>query len=234
MQIWAERALPFDWPDQPPYLAWQTNSLLYGLDGFTAISQCNEFEASLGQLPVTLLTRRHGYLRGHGLVAPGFGTDLAGQRVWFCDSNNVVVAMTIAAQLVELGTISGQTYDYTLVVFTQDAPTNLTPMSVLSESDLETYYSDTPDLPYMFLATEQFGFVSAGVPPFIYPDMEGGDSGSPNMIPSPDNKLIFISGRSTSGPSPQMQADADTLTTYLGLSATNYQLRWYDMKPWGP
>jgi hypothetical protein len=38
----------------------------------------------------------------------------------------------------------------------------------------------------------------------------------------------------TSGASPQMQADMDTLTAYAGLSTNNYQLRWYDMRAWGP
>jgi len=31
-----------------------------------------------------------------------------------------------------------------------------------------------------------------------------------------------------------MQADIDTLTAFVGLSTNNYQLRWYDMRPWGP
>jgi len=234
MEIWSESSLPDGWPNVPPVLAWNTNSLLYGLDGFTAISQCNEFQGSPGQVPATLLTRRHAYLRGHGLGDAGLTTQLAGERVWFCTADNTVVTMTIAAKVIRLGTIAGEYYDYGLVVFTEDVPATLTPMSVLSAANVETYYSATPDLPFMFLGTEQEGHVSAQVPPFVYPLMKGGDSGSPNMIPTPDNVLVMISGRTTSGPSLQMQADIDALSAYLGLNTNNYQLRWYDMKPWGP
>jgi hypothetical protein len=234
MEIWSERSLPDGWPNVPPVLAWNTNSLLYGLDGFTAISQCNEFQGSPGQVPATLLTRRHAYVRGHGLGDAGLATRLARQRVWFCTADNTVVTMTIAAEMIRLGTIADEFYDYGLVAFSEDAPATLTPMSVLSAANVETYYSATPDLPFMFFGTEQEGHVSAQVPPFVYPLMKGGDSGSPNMIPTPDNVLVLISGRSTSGPSLQMQADIDALSAYLGLNTNNYRLRWYDMRPWGP
>jgi hypothetical protein len=142
--------------------------------------------------------------------------------------------MTVAASFIRLGTVGGQSYDYGIHVFTRDAPDSITPMSVLSDADYEVYYPDTPDLPFMFFGTTQDGYCSAQVPPFVYPLLVAGDSGSPNMIPTPDNKLAMFSGRSTSGPSAQMQADMDTLTALVGLSTNNYQLRYYDMRPWGP
>ncbi len=234
MDMWTQRSLPDGWPNVPPLLVWNTNCLLYGMDGFTAISQCNEFEGALGQVPATLITPRHAYVRGHGLPGPGLGTDLAGFRVWFCAADNTVVQMTVLAQLTRQGTLNGVFYDYGLLAFTQDVPPSITPMSALSEAGVETYYANTPDLPYLFFATEALGHCSAQIAPFIYPIMKGGDSGSPNMIPSPDNKLIMISGRSTSAPSLQMQADLDVLSTSLGLNTNLYQLRWYDMRPWGP
>jgi hypothetical protein len=237
MDMWSERfPYPTGWPNVPPVLAWNTNCLLYGLDGFTGISQCNEFEGNPGQVPVTLLTRRHGCTRGHGF--PGTNglctTLLAGQRVWFCAADNTVVQMTVAAEMDRLGDVGGNSYDYGLVVFTEDVPESISPVSVMSPADLEIYYWNTPDLPYLFLGTEQAGHVSAGVSPFVFDIMKGGDSGSPNMIPSPDNKLIMYSGRATSGFSPQMQADLDALSVYVGRSTNNYQLRWYDLSPWGP
>ncbi len=234
MQMWSEYSLPEGWPNVPPVMAWDTNCLLFGLDGFTAISQCNEFQGAPGQVPATLLTRRHAYTRGHGFGANGLGTSLAGQSVWFCTASNTLVQMTVAATFVRLGTFGGQFYDYGIILFTRDAPASITPMSVLSDADQEIYYPDTPDLPFLFYGTTAAGYCSAQVPPFVYPLLNGGDSGSPNMIPTPDNKLAMISGRSTSGPTPQMQADIDTLTAHAGLSTNNYQLRWYDMRPWGP
>jgi subtilisin-like proprotein convertase family protein len=234
MQMWSEYSLPDGWPSVPPVMAWDTNCLLFGLDGFTAISQCNQFQGAPGQVPATLLTPRHAYTRGHGMSDNGFGTSLAGQSVWFCTASNTIVQMTVAADFIRLGTFGGQAYDYGILVFTEDAPPSITPMSVLSEADYEIYYPDTPDLPFMFFGTTDDGNCSAQVPPFVYPLLVGGDSGSPNMIPTPDNKLAMFSGRSTSGASTQMQADIDTLTAYVGLTTNNYQLRWYDMRPWGP
>jgi subtilisin-like proprotein convertase family protein len=234
MNMWSEETYPAGWPNTPPLLAWNTNCLLYGLDGFTGISQCNEFQGAPGQVPVTLLTRRHGYLRGHSVGPNGLETNRAGQRVWFCAADNTVVQMTVAALFVRYEINSTNDYDYSIVVFTTDVPESIRPVSVISPADMEIYYSDTPDLPYLFLATEQAGFCAANVPPFIYNTREGGDSGSPNMIPSPDNKLIMYSGTSTTGFNAQMQTDIDTLSAYEGLNAANYQLQWYDLSPWEP
>jgi hypothetical protein len=239
MDMWSTRAYSAGFPDTPPILAWNTNSLLYGRDGFTAICQCSEFEDSPGQLPVTLLTRRHGFMRGHGQSAVGLQTNgLAGKRLWFCTASNTPVQMTIAAQFVRLGALSnGPFYDYGLVIFTQDVPDSITPISVISVADFQTYYYNTPDIPYLTLGTEQNGHCATGaglIPPFIYPLLKGGDSGSPDMLPSPDNKLIMFSGRGISGFSPQVQADIDTLSLWLGLNTNNYRLRWYDLNPWAP
>ena len=234
MNMWSERILPVGWPNTPPVLAWDTNCLLYGLDGFTGISQCNEFQGAPGQVPVTLLTSRHGYFRGHGSGPNGLQTNRAGQRVWFCAADNTVVQMTVAAIYVRDEFSSTSDYDYSIVEFTQDVPASIHPVSVISPADMQIYYSDTPDLPYLFFATEQSGHCEANVPPFIYDIREGGDSGSPNMIPSPDNKLVMFSGTDTTGFNAQMQADMDTLSTYAGINPANYQLHWYDLSPWAP
>jgi hypothetical protein len=239
MEMWSTRAYSAGWPDTPPILVWNTNCLLYGREGFTAICQCNEFEGAPGQVPVTLVTRRHGFLRGHGLGPVGLQTNgLAGKRVWFCTASNTPVQMTIAADFVRLGLDpSGAYYDYGLVVFTQDVPDSITPISVISTVDFQTYYYYTPEIPFLTLGTEQTGRCATGgdpIPPFVFPLFKGGDSGSPNILPSPDNKLIMYSGRGVSGFSPQVQADIDTLSLWLGLNTNNYQLHWYDLSPWAP
>jgi hypothetical protein len=235
MDMWSTRTYPPGWPNTPPVLAWNTNCLLYGLDGFTGISQSQEQEGAPGQVPMTLLTRRHAYLRGHSTGANGFSTNNAGSRVWFCTANNTVVQMTIAAHYVRVENDgAGNNYDYGIVVFTEDVPQGITPVSVMSAADMEIYYANTPDLPYLFLGTEQLGHCAAGVPPFVYELFKGGDSGSPDMVPSPDNKLIMFTGRGTTGICPQMQADIDTLSLYEGLNPDNYQLQWYDLSPWEP
>jgi len=65
---------------------------------------------------------------------------------------------------------------------------------------------------------------------------EGGDSGSPNMIPTTDGSLVFIGGTSTRGVlSTQMQKDMDFLCTNgtynLNLNIANYRLNWHTNYP---
>jgi hypothetical protein len=236
--MWSVRSHPPEWPNTPPELAWNTSCLLYGHDGFTAISQCNEFEGAPGQVPVTLLTRRHGFLRGHGLGSNGLQTNgLAGKRVWFCAADNTVVQMTVAANFIRVGSFSGRFYDHGIVIFTSDVPASIGPISVMSTESFEIYYYNTPEIPFLTLGTEQDGHCATGdtaIPPFIYPLFKGGDSGSPNILPSPDNKLIMFSGRGVPGFSSQVQADMDTLSMYSGLNTNNYRLRWYDLSPLAP
>jgi hypothetical protein len=76
--------------------------------------------------------------------------------------------------------------------------------------------------------TEQSGNVSAGIPGFIVNTWKGGDSGSPNMLPFFD-ELVFLSGRSTSGPSADMQADMDELCRMQHLAPKRYQLQSVDL-----
>jgi len=235
MDMWSQRTYPPGWPNVPPVFAWNTNCLVYGLEGFTGISQCNEFEGAPGQVAVTLLSRRHGYVRGHSMGENGIRTNFfPGKRVWFCAADSTVVQMTVAAAYVRLGYMLDNAYDYSILIFTEDVPESITPVSVMSPQDMEIYYSNTPDLPFLFLGSEQGGHCAANIAPFLYPLWKGGDSGSPDMIPSPDNKLIMYLGRGTSGITSQTQADMDALSLFEGLNPANYQLKWYDLSPWGP
>jgi hypothetical protein len=58
--------------------------------------------------------------------------------------------------------------------------------------------------------------------------MKGGDSGAPNLLPLP-GELIFCGGRTTSPPSPQMQADMDELCRLEHLDPKRYQMQWVDL-----
>jgi hypothetical protein len=227
-EVWATNAHPVGWPTDAPLLAWNTNCLLYGKTGFTAISPCNEFENYIGQIPVTALTKRHGYMRGHGQGVCGLRTNhYAGKKVWFCTADNAVVEMTVAADFIE-SPFEGCVYDYGLVVFTEDLPSSITPLSVMAQ----------PSSIGVCFSTCQHRKMSANIPPFAFNDAskpplneedthQDGDSGSPDMIPMTDGSLVFFKGRSTSGPSTQMQTDMDVLSSYLNLNTNNYQLNWY-------
>ena len=73
-RIWAVRTYPPGWPANPPIIQWNTNGLMWGMKGLTALSPAWSDDGGGGQAPVTALTKRHGYVRGHsmGPASPGY------------------------------------------------------------------------------------------------------------------------------------------------------------------
>src|SRR5262249_20713452 len=98
--IWSVRTHSPTWPASAPVAVWNTNSLIWGMKGVTALSPCWEVEGVPGQVPVTALTRRHGYTRGHGMGVDGFNTGFAGKKVWFLGADNKIVQATVARDVV--------------------------------------------------------------------------------------------------------------------------------------
>jgi len=235
MAIWSQYELPPHFPADyfpaeklpavtRPELAWNTNCLMWGMKGETAISQCWTGQGGHGQVPVTALTRRHGYTRGHSMGGAGMTSHFNGQRVYFCTTNNDVVEVTVENGLVQIG----KGFDYTLLFFNRDLPPGIDPMRV---ADMKTVFEKYPPRPpgqWVQFQTEQGGYVSAYYPPFQCNTWKAGDSGSPNMLPLPD-ELVFYSGRSTSGPSVQMQADMDLMTLKARLDPAQYRMHWLDL-----
>ncbi len=227
LALWSVRLHPAGWPTNRPVVAWNTNSLLWAMKGLTALSPCWEVEGASGQVPVTALTRRHGYTRGHGLGPDGVRTNFAGKKVWFVTIDNVLVEATVRREVVR-SFPGGARRDYTLLLFSKDLPAGIEPLRVLAWSNLYAKYPRCNGAPYPVFKTEQGGNVSAEVPGFSLNTWKGGDSGSPDLLPLP-GELVFLNGRSTSGPSSQMQADMDTLCALENLNTNNYQLRWVDL-----
>ena len=223
--LWRERAHPSGWPTNgsAPVLAWNTNSLLWGRHGLTALSPCWEGEGYEGQAPITALTRRHGYTRGHGMAPDGVCTNWSGKKVWFLTAGNQRIAATIARAIVRT---SGR--DYTIFLFRQDLPPGIEPLRVIEPDELSRRYPFCLGAPRPICQTEQTGHVNTGLAGFSVPAWKGGDSGSPDMLPL-GNELLFYGGRSTSGPSPAMQADMDQLSRLAGLDPNRYQIQWADL-----
>lgn len=230
MSIWSTRTRPSDWPTRPASVRWNPNSLIWGMKGLTAICPCWQWEGPPGSTPITALTRRHGYTRGHAMGPDRFGTDLAGQKAWFLTTNNSIVETRIVRLVVRTAGTSHR--DYTLFLFDSDLPASIEPMRVATASDIfampHCKYWYLPGTPSLLFKTEQGGNVSADVPGFTVDTMKGGDSGSPNMLPLP-GELVFWSGRTTSGASPEMQADMDELCKLEGLNPAKYQLQYADL-----
>jgi hypothetical protein len=216
--VWAARSHPPGWPAKAPIAAWNTNGLMWGMRGLTALSPCWETEGSSGQAPVTALTRRHGYMRGHSVGPDGFRTNFTGRKIWFVTTNDEVIEVTAAREVVRT---SGR--DYSIILFSHDLPASIEPLRVAPSTNLMgKYWVQT-------FKTEQSGHVSADIPGFTVDTWKGGDSGSPNMLPLP-GELVFLSGRSTSGPSPEMQADMDELCRLGGIDPKRYQMQWVDLE----
>jgi len=231
MVIWSQRSHSIGWPTNPPIAAWNTNSLIWGMKGVTALSPCWVGEGAPGQVPLTALTRRHAYTRGHGMGDDGFNTGNAGRKAWFLAKDNSLVEAIIKRQVTR-ATVStnGEHRDYTILMFDRDLPSSIEPMAVAEFKEVQRRYP-FPMLgiePHPIYQTEQTGRVSSGIPPLTVNTWKGGDSGSPNMIPMP-GELVFFSGRSTSGPTPEMQRDIDELCRSEGLNPAKYQLHWADL-----
>ena len=206
--IWSQRVHPPGWPSVPPVVTWNTNCLMWGMKGLTALSPCWESEGYSGEVPITALTRRHGYTRGHGMGPDGFETRRAGQKIWFVTLDNQVVEVRVKREVVR--TMGQAKRDYTIILFDRDLPESVVPIRVTEWKMFSGPYRLIPDAPCPVFETEQSGNVSAQVEGFKVPIMKGGDSGSPDMIPLP-GELIFYNGRTTSDPSAEMQADMDEL-----------------------
>ncbi|HEX5222724.1 MAG TPA: hypothetical protein VFZ59_24425 [Verrucomicrobiae bacterium] len=230
VQIWSERAHPSNWPTNKPIVRWNTNNLMWGMRGVTALSPCWWGEGAPGQVPLTLLTRRHAYTRGHGIGPEGFHTHIAGYKAWFLTRDNVVVEAVVKRNVTRVSATNGVYRDYTIVLFDKDLPLTIDSMAVIFPAELQSKYRfpSGSNWPNPIFQTEQGGSVSAGIAPFVVSTWKGGDSGSPNMLPLP-GELVFFSGRSTTGPTREMQEDMDELCRLERLDPKKYQLRRPDL-----
>jgi len=186
-----------------------------------------------------LLTRRHGYMRGHSSGEPPgvVRTIRTGMKCWFLATNNTLVEAEVAADFIRFpwngsGNYPRETNDWCLLLFKQDLPVSIPSLPVISQPDFNAYYPTSPS--NILFYVEQGGHCGAqsnpgikGIfPQFAVNGWKGGDSGSPNFLPMPDGMLVLAGGRGTSFASPEMQADIDTLTRWAGLRTNDYQLRW--------
>ena len=224
--IWEFWQLPAGWPTNPPMLRWNTNNLMWGLKGMTAISQVCEGMGAFGQGSITALTPRHGYLRGHSMGASGLHPEKVGRRLWFCTWDNRVIERRVKLLLTRARE-PGSPGDYSIILFDADLPTGIEPLRVADPDKVRRkyFFGDLSHKP-VFMPLQQ-NHVSAGVPGWTVP-IQGGDSGAPIMLPL-HGELVFFGGLTTSPPSAEMQADMDMLSRKAGLNPRRYQMQWVDL-----
>jgi len=225
-RMWEYWQLPAGWPTNPPVLRWDTNNLLWGRQGMTAISQVCQGMGAFGQGAITALTPRHGYVRGHGMGTSGVHPERAGQRVWFCTRDNQVIERKVQLLVVRFLDAS-HPGDYSIMLFDADLPPAIEPMRVVDPVQVRRKYLFLPmEHKPVFMAL-QGGIVTAGVGGWDI-GVSGGDSGNPRMLPL-HGELLFLEGVSTSPPSAEMQADMDRLSRQAGLDPRRYQLQWVSL-----
>jgi hypothetical protein len=231
LHLWTERTHPEGWPTNKPLVRWNTNNVMWGMQGLTALSPCWQGEGSPGQVPFSALTRRHAYTRGHGMGPEGFQTLIARHKVWFLTRDNVLVEAIIKRHVTRASLdANGGRRDYTVVLFDRDLPESIEPLRVVMQAEIQSKYPfpGLPGCPQPIFQTEQGGYVSTGIAPLVVNTWKPGDSGAPNLIPLP-GEVIFFSGRSTTGPSREMQQDMDELCRLEKLKPEKYQMRKADL-----
>jgi hypothetical protein len=148
-RIWAVRTYPPGWPANPPIIQWNTNGLMWGMKGITALSPAWSDDGGGGQAPVTALTKRHGYVRGHSMGPEGFTTARKGKKVWFLATNNSLIEMTVEREVVRV-TGGEPRRDYTILLFTKDLPDSIRPIRVVAPADLSKKYPFRESAPTSF------------------------------------------------------------------------------------
>ena len=225
-RIWECLQVPKGWPAKPPVLRWNPNNLMWGRKGMTAISQVWEGPGMVSQFAITALTRRHGYLLGHAMGPSGLHPEKVGRRIWFCTRDNQVIERKVQL-FVTRCVVPGVERDYSIALFDADLPPGIEPMRVADPDKVRQKYLFLPLINKPVFEARQGGYVSADVPGWDIP-ARGGDSGSPKMLPLPD-ELVFLGGTTTSPPSAEMQEDIDMLSRTAGLDPSKYQMQWVNL-----
>jgi hypothetical protein len=223
----------------PRILRWNTNSLIYGAEGFTAFTTESGYSGQYpGTMQGTLLTRRHAVFRGHGWMEGSSGiirTNVA--TSFFLTASNTTVAARSLASLGRLETVDGVRYDYAIILFDADVPDSITPVDAVLFDDYVVKYRDsTNPSPRLTIQLCQHykTTVDGDGPAFAHNAYVGGDSGAANLLPLPSAqgrpfRLAYISGRSTTGVTPRMLADIDRLSAWAGLSTNRYRPKLVDL-----
>lgn len=216
-----------------------TNSLIYGKRGATAISVA-QFNMTANRL--CLLTKRHAVGAGH------YSGVTNGLIVWFIGTNNLVHGMVVSNTFFSSPVTSSE--DREIITFTRDVPDDVQPMRIAAPLTngttgdiyalVERYFPAEAQNPYRPRAgfwVCQHGYCGRNAQP--HPSgiigSNGGDSGSPGFIILGD-ECVNIGGICMNAPTASMVDRMNILTRSLGLDTNQYQPQyvWLTNYPAGP
>lgn len=223
----------FTGPTTAPVTERNTNCLIYGAQGFTAITVHNTMtgaEAGFGQIQGTALTKRHVIIRGHSSGALGTIVTNAGVKLWWVTSNNTSVVRTTIAHF-GFGSpdaLVSPYRDYNLLLLDADLPDTIEPVSVISYADFTNYLPLTNRNHIFYSCQHNMISTSVGsLPGFGHNSYVGGDSGAGDFVLLPHDsrrfRLALYGIRSGSRWYDDMTASLNALTVWAGLNTNNYQ-----------
>ena len=212
---------------------WNTNSPLYGQTGFTGFSLESNYgiynDPKQWGVPVTALTPRHVYFRGHsssgtnGQFMPSAKTNALH---FLTADNRLILAYCIA--------VKKGLQDYNVAILSADLPADIQPVCMVDPSAMSAKLAAQGAWWFprhnIMLATCQHNLVGGRYYAVFsnHSFLIGGDSGSPDFYLL-NGKIIMFAGCTTSGWCPQMQADCDQLSTWAGLDPASYQIQLLDL-----
>jgi hypothetical protein len=170
---------------------WRTNSVAYGMPGWSALSQftqkTNGTWDSIGQVPHTLLTRRHVYYRGHGAGAPDVVSDRrAGMKIWFIGTNGEPVSASVALVLTRADP-NGGVGNYTNDVNGLPVSTGLYAGHYNLDHSIAIMSNDLPDTVEhtMVVGADVWGKLPAGSCETTYRAFWDAPESDPGLLPFP-------------------------------------------------
>ena len=209
---------------------WNTNCPLYGQTGFTGFSLEGNWNFvwtnNAYMVPVTALTPRHVYWRGHSTGGTNGQFFPAPQRDFYLHfltaDNRMIYAYVIA--------VKKGLQDYNVAILSNDLPADIQPVCMVDPSALSAKLASQGAWWWprhdIRLGTCQHNLVGGLLAPVFskHSFYVGGDSGSPDFYLL-NGQVVMTGGRTTSGWCPQMQADCDQLTLWAGLDPASYQIQ---------
>jgi hypothetical protein len=212
-----------------------TNSVTFGLTGYNACAaEANPapgfvWTNQTWYIPVTALTRRHVYYRGHstgGTNGQFMPTGIASPLHFIRTDGSIYLAYVAG--------VKKGLQDYNVAILSNDLPADIQPMMMADPNALAEKLAKNPVgfwpnfKPLLgYCQHNKIGTID-GVSFNPHNFYVGGDSGSPDFYIL-NGALVFVEGRTTSGWCPQMQADCDQLTTWAGLNPAQYQIALLDL-----
>jgi hypothetical protein len=204
-QMWSSRTIGS--------ATWNANTLAKLGTNYTGLAYGWQGQSAAGIPPVTAISRRLAYTRGHGMGATGTNSANATKQIWFLTAANATITNTITEQV----TSAGYGEDWTIFVLANALPETIAPVALVSPATLATKRPPSGG-PHPILFTTQSGTAYSGRDSWVG-SLNPGDSGNPRMI-FPGGQLAMFAGTTTSAWSQNFSNACAALLLRNGLSLT--------------